>query len=232
MRTAGECTLSAITEDVQTWTWRDQTSHVRMHTHKEVLHGHVSSFMQICTQQQVLHVLTFALFPSWHSQGCKSEINWDLPCPDQASDGAVIAAPGGNGDRSGRITPHYLLITCVRRVDPGVCVRGRRSLDYSRAVSGDCRDSAGWFARMRSKREQSLPHPFSWILSVLHHRLPSYHCLNISLSLSFSWTIHLCFSVKEHSLDHGLCLYISAHTTWVKSCNAWGYIRSPCINPT
>lgn len=36
-----------------------------MHAHKEMLHGHFSSFMQICTQQ-VLYVLTFAPFPYTH----------------------------------------------------------------------------------------------------------------------------------------------------------------------
>lgn len=169
-----------------------------MHAYKEILH--FSSFMQISTQQ-VRHVLTFALFSYTHkadglSKG-ESEINWDLPCLDQASDGAVIAAPGGNGDRSGRITPHYLLITCVRRADPGVCVRGRRSLDYSRAVSGDCRDSVGWWARMRSKREQSLPHPLPCFLSGLRHRLPSYHCLNVSLTFFLlNLRFLYCISVK------------------------------------
>jgi len=54
----------------------------------------------------------------------------------------VLAVPGDNGDRSGRITAHYLLITCARSADPGVCVRRRQSPDYSHSLLGDCRDSA------------------------------------------------------------------------------------------
>ncbi|KAK2872562.1 hypothetical protein Q8A67_022459 [Cirrhinus molitorella] len=66
---------------------------------------------------------------------------WHL-AKDQTPDGAVLAVPGDNGDRSGRITAHYLLITCARSADPGVCVRRRQSPDYSHSLLGDCRDSA------------------------------------------------------------------------------------------
>lgn len=49
-----------------------------MHAHKETLHGHLSSFMQICTQQ-VWHVLTFELLLYTHkADGLRedeSEIN-------------------------------------------------------------------------------------------------------------------------------------------------------------